>query len=113
LIETKQRSDVRPVDDGPATKVAAKVRNLSSGSDILPGQALLPRTRNIRFSKYAAVFSDLSEARSAFTYSELYYREERFTMAKEERFTMAKLCGSEARAFLPPLKKRASSPWFL
>ncbi len=111
MIETKQRSDVRPVDDGPATKVAAKVRNLSSGSDILPGQALLPRTRNIRFSKYAAVFSDF--ARSAFTYSELYYREERFTMAKEERFTMAKLCGSEARAFLPPLKKRASSPWFL
>jgi hypothetical protein len=105
LIETKLRSDVRPVDNGPATKVAAKVRNLSSGSDILPGQALLPRTRNIRFSKYAAVFSDLSEARSAFTYSELYSR--------EERFTMARFCGSEARAFLPPLKKRASSPWFL
>jgi hypothetical protein len=102
LIETKQRSDVWPVDDGPATKVAAKLRDKRPGSDILPGQALLPRTRNIRFSMYVAVFSDFSEARSAFSYSKLYLR--------EERFSMAKLCG---RAFLPPLKKRASSPWFL
>jgi hypothetical protein len=100
LIETKQRSDVRPVDDGPATGVAAKLRNKRPGSDILPGQALLPRTRNIRFSKYGAAFSDF--ARSASTYSELYFR--------EERFSMAKLCG---RAFLPPLKERVSSPWFL
>ena len=105
MIETKQRCDVGPVDDDPATKVAPKFLNERPGSDILPAQALLPRTRDIRFSRYVAVFCDFSEARSAFTYSELYSR--------EERFTLAKLCGSEARVFLPLLKERASSPWFL
>jgi hypothetical protein len=71
LIETKQRSDVRPVDVGLATLSSGEVAEQASTLGHFTGTSSPARTRDIRFSKYAAIFSDF--ARSAFTYSELYF----------------------------------------